>query len=713
MEAGLEIAGRYRLEQLLGGGAFGEVWKAADLLRDRPVAMKFLHRGISATNPVVVAKFRQEAKIAVRLEHPGITRVDDFGIHDGQWFLVMEFLEGRDLAAELADHPQGLPVGRVVSLGVQLAEALATAHGMGVVHRDLKPANLIVTAEDRLKVCDFGIARMADASVASTVQTFHGSVGTPAYMAPEQWSGSSVDHRADLYALGGVLFHLLTGHPPFTSDRLEGLMGQHLNAKPPRVRAERPETPAALDKLITELLAKKPAQRPQHTLDVLERLRAIQRELTPPTVQTTAPPASDDAGRHTAAEPVPAAAPGTTGAPRPRAARPSKPGVSRRTLLTATATALGAAAVPFAVATALNGRKDPAGPAESAAPSPTGSTPTTQNTRTGTPVLTLTGHVAGVEFVTFSPDGSTIATASRDHTAKIWNAETGRLITTLEHEDYVNSVAFSPDGTAVVTAGDDGTAKVWKTETGKRIATLKHGGKVKSVFFSPDGAAVFTAAQDTNTAKKWNAKTGKLITTFIADYWVNFAALSPDGTALATVTRNGITEVWSTKTGKRVTSAINRGIWINSLAFSPDGIMVATTERLGYADVWNAKSGDHAAFLSHEESVNSAVFSSDSTMVVTASDDNTAKVWNARTGLPLLTLEHGSAVESAMFSPEGTVIATAGDDGTAKIWDAKTGEPIITLQHDAPVTSVAFSPDGSTIATASRDYTARTWRLEA
>ncbi|HEY8415299.1 MAG TPA: serine/threonine-protein kinase, partial [Thermaerobacter sp.] len=285
----MEIAGRYRLARLLGGGAFGEVWKAADLLRDRPVAMKFLHRGISAGNPVVVSKFRQEAKIAARLQHPGITRVDDFGTHDGQWFLVMEFLHGRTLAAELTEHPKGLPMDRVLTLGVQLADALVTAHKMGVVHRDLKPANLMVTADDRLKVCDFGIARMADAS---TMHTFTGRVGTPIYMAPEQWAGDPVDHRTDLYALGGILFTLLTGHPPFTSERLEGLMGQHLNAPPPHVRDERPDAPAALEELIVDLLAKKPDQRPEHTTDVLAHLRRIRRALIRPASSASALPDS-------------------------------------------------------------------------------------------------------------------------------------------------------------------------------------------------------------------------------------------------------------------------------------------------------------------------------------------------------------------------------------------------------------------------------------
>ncbi|GAA2728242.1 serine/threonine-protein kinase [Actinocorallia aurantiaca] len=260
VRAGLELAGRYRLEESLGRGGFGEVWSAEDLLRDRRVAVKFLYREVAENSPVWLSKFRQEARIAVRLNHPGITAVDDFGEYDGQWYLVMEFLEGGNLAEEITRHPQGLAIPRVQVLSVQIAEALAAAHGHGIVHRDLKPANLVLLAGDRVKVCDFGIAHIAEST---TTHTLMGKqVGTPAYMAPEQWLGEDVDHRTDLYALGGILYTLLTGRPPFRGASVPALMGQHLNLEPAPPGELRPDTPPHLDRLVLALLAKNPADRP-------------------------------------------------------------------------------------------------------------------------------------------------------------------------------------------------------------------------------------------------------------------------------------------------------------------------------------------------------------------------------------------------------------------------------------------------------------------
>lgn len=550
MESGSEIAGRYRLERLLGRGGFAEVWEATDLLRDRPVAVKFLHRQVSEADSVVVAKFRQEAKIAARLEHPGITRVDDFGLHEGQWFLAMEFLHGRTLAAELADHPEGLPVERVVALGVQLADALAAAHEMGVVHRDLKPANLMVVGDDRLKVCDFGIARMADASLA---QTFSGQVGTPVYMAPEQWLGEPVDHRTDLYAMGCVLFALLTGRPPFTGDRIEELMGRHLHAERPRVRAHRPEAPAPLDALIVDLLARKPEERPARTADVLARLRRIQQSLT---ASDTASPAGGAPTEHTLPVPAPSS---TLLLPDAGAQSPPPPPVSgdssttktrslgaadrisRRSLLI-TAVALPVAAVPL-VRIIENIRDDSR--------------------------FTLKGHRDAVYFVSFSPDGAALATASGDRTAKVWNVGNGDLIATLTgHEGDVYWAGFSRDGTTVVTAGADGTVRLWNARTGAPITTLTgHEGDVYWVEFSPDGTTFATAGKDGKT-KIRDAGNGHLITTLLGHqdevYEVSFSA---DGTTIATASKDNTAKLWNAKTGAPI-SSLSHGHEVYSARFN-------------------------------------------------------------------------------------------------------------------------------------------------
>ncbi|MEO3782634.1 serine/threonine-protein kinase [Actinocorallia sp. B10E7] len=260
MRAGLEIAGRYRVGEKLGRGGFGEVWTAEDLLRDRRVAIKFLYRHVADSEPLWLSKFRQEARIAVRLNHPGVTSVKDFGEYDGQWYLVMEFLAGKDLGCELVEYSQGLEPGRAAGLVGQVVRALRVAHEHGIVHRDLKPGNLMLLAGDEVKICDFGIAHIAEASASYSLDGRQ--IGTPAYMAPEQWLGQPVDHRTDLYAVGIILHALLTGTPPFPGPTVTAFMGQHLTLPPPRIT--RPDIPRHLGELIHGLLQKDPDQRPDH-----------------------------------------------------------------------------------------------------------------------------------------------------------------------------------------------------------------------------------------------------------------------------------------------------------------------------------------------------------------------------------------------------------------------------------------------------------------
>lgn len=211
MRPGAELANRYRLEGKLGRGGMGEVWRAVDLLLRRPVAVKILPD--TNADEELVQRFRREAMIAASLQHPGITVVHDVGQHEDRLFIVMELLRGADLATVLAGAPDGLAISQVISLAGQAASALAAAHANQIVHRDLKPANLFLLDSGQLKICDFGIARAADAT---SVLTATGRViGTPAYMSPEQWTGRRVDERSDLYSLGCVLYALLTGKPPF------------------------------------------------------------------------------------------------------------------------------------------------------------------------------------------------------------------------------------------------------------------------------------------------------------------------------------------------------------------------------------------------------------------------------------------------------------------------------------------------------------------
>ncbi|WP_167535824.1 serine/threonine-protein kinase [Streptomyces vinaceus] len=271
VRVGDRLAGRYRLEQRLGAGGMGEVWRGHDQELDRSVAVKVLLD--AAVNDEVVARFRREATIGARLSHPGITVVHDVGQQDGRLFIVMELLAGEDLARTLA-RDGALPVDLAVDLAAQTAEALAVAHGQSVVHRDLKPGNLFLLPGRRIKICDFGIAHSAEATAAWTVTGR--IIGTPPYMAPEQWRGERVDARCDLYALGCVLYALVSGAPPFGQNESPYvLMHRHCAQAPLPLREAGTPVPAELDRLVLALLAKDPADRPESAEAVGKALRAM------------------------------------------------------------------------------------------------------------------------------------------------------------------------------------------------------------------------------------------------------------------------------------------------------------------------------------------------------------------------------------------------------------------------------------------------------
>ncbi|SCE74266.1 serine/threonine protein kinase [Micromonospora purpureochromogenes] len=265
------LDGRYQSEELLGSGGMGEVWRGRDLRLDRPVAIKVLSAA-GLEEPMAAERFDREARAAARLTHPHIVGVYDFGTEGDDSYLVMELVEGRTVSALIVDGP--LPVEQAVSIAVQACDAIAAAHAAGVVHRDVKPGNLIVTPSGIVKICDFGIARLAETAGHNTLTGPATKLGTSSYMAPEQALGKPVDPRTDLYGLGCTLYAMLAGAPPFSGDPLS-VLHQHVNDPPAPLRDRRPDVPVALDALLSELLAKDPAARPTSAREVRDRLAAL------------------------------------------------------------------------------------------------------------------------------------------------------------------------------------------------------------------------------------------------------------------------------------------------------------------------------------------------------------------------------------------------------------------------------------------------------
>jgi TolB-like protein/tetratricopeptide (TPR) repeat protein len=257
----------------------GLVFRATDTILRRPVALKFLATKYSE-DPLAKARFFREAQAASALDDPHIGTVFEVGEHDGQLFIAMAYYEGETLQARLRRENQ-LSLSDVRRLTVQLASALYVAHAAGFVHRDLKPANVMVVPDGRIKLLDFGVAKLVtSAREADLSLTDEGQLlGTIAYMSPEQASGHDVDHRADLFSLGVVMYEMLSGRHPFTADTKVATIGRILNEAPTSLQELRPDAPPALIRLVDKLLSKDPEGRPKSAADVIGALQSEEQNL--------------------------------------------------------------------------------------------------------------------------------------------------------------------------------------------------------------------------------------------------------------------------------------------------------------------------------------------------------------------------------------------------------------------------------------------------
>ncbi len=750
------MIGSYEILEKIAQGSMAAVFKARQEGLNRVVALKMLLPG-AGPGRAEHARLRIEAEAVARLQHPNIVQIFEIGECEGRFFLSLEFVTGGSLDQQLGGTP------RSASYASQLLETLAraihSAHQRGIVHRDLKPANILLEAHGSPslglpipKITDFGLAKLLDRA-GGTHSTERGAVfGTPSYMAPEQAEGAgrSIRPAADIYALGAILYEVLTGRPPFRAETLLTTLRQVVSSDPVPPDVLQPSVPRDLATICMKCLQKDPRRRYSDAGALAEDLR-----------------------RFRAGEPIHARPIGLG----QRSWKWARRHPSTAALLAVVGFALGAIVFGNLWYTGLlqnETRRAHEKETESEAAAQEAQKQKAEvfrqaelyrqqleSTRRSLYTIQLAqvetqwransahalellndpvhcpadlrdfawrmyhhlcnqdrhiarAHDQETRLVAFSPDGQTLATAAlREPVVKLWDAITLRERGTLKgHTNGISCLAFSPDGETLASGSEDRTIRLWDVETQSERACLRgHTGIVAAFSFSQDSRTLISGGHD-GTVRQWTVRDGKTKVIHKQSGAVRSLALSLDGKVLA-AGDDKIVRMWDLKANRELPPlALENNGPATSLAISPDGRKLAVAAaRSPLVSLWDLRAGaQHVLLRGHVDRVHVLVFSPDGSLLATGSEDRTVRLWDVETGAESLGL-HGPAarVRCLAFSPDGKNLASAGGDEGIRVWSmasrniGRDADRDPTLPPPLRITAMAYAPDGQTLAVGLHD----------
>jgi WD40 repeat protein/tRNA A-37 threonylcarbamoyl transferase component Bud32 len=724
--------GDYEILEELGRGGMGVVYKARHLKLQRIVALKMLLGGSFITSQERV-RFRTEAEAVARLHHPNIVQIYEIGEHGveagfPQPYFTLEYAGGGSLSGHLAGRPQ--PPRQAAAWLEVLARAAHYAHQQGIIHRDLKPSNVLLTESGEPTICDFGVAKLVSGS---DMKTRSGTLlGTAEYMAPEQASeGEKIGPAADIYALGAILYTMLTGRPPFQGSNTLHILEQVRSQEPVPLRRLVPHLPRDLETICLKCLEKEPSRR-----------------------YASAAELADDLRRFLADEPIRAR-------PAPFWERGWKWAKRRPAVAVLLAAVFTLALIGLLLALGLwrgaearfeveRKAKDLAREKEQ------------EEARGRQENLQLLAKVTVDHGLNLCASGEinhgmlvlaralSLAEEAQapelDRVARvnlaIWRRRLVTLRANLHHDGWAWAVAFSPDGKIALTGGNDNVARRWDTRTGLPIGEpLAHPHPVWAVAFSPDGRTILTGGGDDSKhmgdARLWNAQTGELLGPPLPHPdEVHVAVFSADGQRFLTVCDEQV-RIWHLDNGRSTSFVLPHPLPAKRMPgiqprlwaiFSPNGQTVLTGGEDGTARLWDAANGAaRGEPMRHDGPVLALAFSADGKTIATGSYDGTVRLWDVSTCRQRgPDLPHPGRVHAVVIRFDGQFVATgsAVEDrdrrtgertivgGEVRLWHTGTGklfgQPI---RHSQPIWSVAFRPGGGKLLSGGRHRAAHFYSL--